>query len=224
MGLTPLRVALVDDSELFRRGLAMLLPTVGVEVVADLRPGDETAEALAAEHPDIVILDIRMPPTFSTEGLSLARHLRRLRPTVGILLLSAHADPAHAATLLTISAAGVGYLIKDRVADVVALREALERIAGNECVIDPDIVTRLLHRSRAAGMLDRLTDRELEVLNLVAAGRSNQGIAAKLFMSPKTVEAHIAAIFTKLDLAPAAANNRRVLAVLTLMRAAPGPA
>ena len=214
-----MRVALADDSVLFRRGLAMLLTSVEVEVVAEASNGAELIERVSADPPDVVVLDIRMPPTFTDEGLVIAEQLRQQHPGVGVLLLSTYPETPYAARLLAGGSAGVGYLLKDRVDDTSTLRDALIRIAAGGCVIEPDIVASLFNRRRTTNLLDRLTDRERDVLQLMAEGRSNLAIAQKLYLSQKTVEAHAAAIFTKLDLPVAADDNRRVLAVLTWLRA-----
>jgi DNA-binding NarL/FixJ family response regulator len=213
------RVALADDSALFRRGLAKLLTDVEVEVVAEASNGADLIERVSADPPDVVVLDIRMPPTFTDEGLVIAEQLRKQHPEVGVLLLSTYAETPYAARLLAEGSAGVGYLLKDKVDDTRTLRDALTRIAAGGCVIEADIVARLFDRQRTTNRLDRLTDRERDVLRLMAEGRSNLGIAQKLYLSQKTVEAHAAAIFTKLDLPVAADDNRRVLAVLTWLRA-----
>lgn len=213
-----MRVALADDSALFRRGLAVLLTDVEVEVVAEASNGAELIERVSTDPPDVVVLDIRMPPTFTDEGLVIAEQLRQQHPEVGVLLLSTYAETLYAARLLAEGSAGVGYLLKDRVDDTCTLRDALIRIAGGGCVIEPDIVACLFNRQRTTNRLDRLTERERDVLRLMAEGRSNLAIAQKLYLSQKTVEAHAAAIFTKLDLPVAADDNRRVLAVLTWLR------
>lgn len=214
-----MRVALADDSALFRRGLAKLLADVEVEIVAEASNGAELIERVSADPPDVVVLDIRMPPTFTDEGLVIAEHLRQQHPGVGVLLLSTYAETPYAARLLAEGSAGVGYLLKDQVDDTRTLLDALIRIAAGGCVIESDIVARLFNRQRTTSRLDRLTDRERDVLRLMAEGRSNLAIAQKLYLSQKTVEAHAAAIFTKLDLPVAADDNRRVLAVLTWLRA-----
>jgi DNA-binding NarL/FixJ family response regulator len=213
------RVALADDSALFRRGLAKLLTDVEVEVIAEASDGAELIERVSADPPDVVVLDIRMPPTFTDEGLVTAEHLRQQHPEVGVLLLSTYAETPYAARLLAEGSAGVGYLLKDQVDDTRTLLDALIRIAAGGCVIEADIVARLFNRQRTTNQLDRLTDRERDVLRLMAEGRSNLAIAQKLYLSQKTVEAHAAAIFTRLDLPVAADDNRRVLAVLTWLRA-----
>ena len=213
-----MRVALADDSALFRRGLAKLLTDVEVEVIAEASNGAELLERVSADPPDVVVLDIRMPPTFTDEGLVTAEQLHQQHPEVGVLLLSTYAETPYAARLLAEGSAGVGYLLKDQVDDTRTLRDALIRIAAGGCVIEADIVARLFNRQRTTNGLDRLTRRECDVLRLMAEGRSNLGIAQKLYLSQKTVEAHAAAIFTKLDLPIAADDNRRVLAVLTWLR------
>jgi len=212
------RVALADDSALFREGLARLLTEAGVEVVAEASSGAELITRICADPPDVAVLDIRMPPTFTDEGLVIAEQLRRRHPEVGVLLLSTYAETTYATRLLAGGQARVGYLLKDR-ADTRALHDALVRIAAGRCAIDEDIVAGLFNTRRAASRLERLTDRERHVLRLMAEGRSNLGIAQQLHLSHKTVEAHAAAIFTKLDLPVAADDNRRVLAVLTWLRA-----
>jgi DNA-binding NarL/FixJ family response regulator len=209
---------LCDDSALFRRGVAMLLGDVGVEIVGQARDLSELRALMGAQVPDAVILDIRMPPTFSDEGLSGAAELRKRHPELGVLVLSTYAETAYAQRLLEIGPDGVGYLLKDRVDDAVTVREALERVARGETVIDPEIVNRLFRRRRADSALDRFTERERDVLTLMAEGRSNAAIGQRLHLSTKTIENHIAAVLGKLGLEPAAENNRRVLAVLAWLR------
>lgn len=207
-----------DDSALFRRGLALLLADVGVEVVDEAAHVAQLSARIAAAKPDTVILDIRLPPTFTDEGLAAAAEIRKAYPTLGVLVLSTYAETAYAMRLLQIGT-GVGYLLKDRVDDAAAVRDAVERVACGETVVDPDIITRLLTRRRHADILDRLTDRERHVLAQMAEGRSNAAIARQLRLAEKTVESHIAALLAKLHLEPTRENNRRVLAVLAWMRA-----
>ena len=213
-----MRVALADDSALFRRGLAALLEATGVTVTAQVPSGVELVHAVAVDPPDAVVLDLRMPPTFTDEGLVAAERLRASHPSLGILVLSTYAEVAYAARLLETGTRHVGYLLKDRVEDSDALCDALVRVVAGESVVDPDIVRRLLGRQRTTAAVDQLTAREREVLGLMAEGRSNQRIGRDLFLSAKTVETHIAAVFAKLGLPPSADDNRRVLAVLTWLR------
>jgi DNA-binding NarL/FixJ family response regulator len=217
-----MRVVICDDSALFRRGLALLLGHVGVEVVAEARDAAEIRARLDGDlhgdKVDVAILDIRMPPTFTDEGLTAAIELRERFPGLGVLVLSTYAEGTYAARLLEASPRGVGYLLKDRVDDASALRDALERVASGGVAIDPEIVSMLFQRQHQETVLHRLTDREREVLALMAEGRSNAAIARTLFLGTKTVEAHIAAVLTKLGLSPAPDDNRRVLAVLTWLR------
>lgn len=217
-----MRVVICDDSALFRRGLAMLLTDVGVEVAGETAGVEQLHTAVAADPPDAVVLDIRMPPTFTDEGLAAAARLRAVHPGLGVLVLSTYAETAYAVRLLELGA-GVGYLLKDRVDDAGAVRDALQRVVSGETVVDADIVVRLLARRRHTDLLDRLTVREREVLAQMAEGRSNAAIARHLRLAEKTVESHIATLLTKLQLEPAADDNRRVLAVLTWLRTtAPG--
>jgi DNA-binding NarL/FixJ family response regulator len=212
------RVALADDSALFRRGLASLLEASGVSVTAAVPSGSELLVAVAAEQPDAVVLDLRMPPTFTDEGLVTAEQLRARFPALGVLVLSTYAEVAYAARLLSSGPTHVGYLLNDRVEDSDALLDALRRIVAGEAVVDPDIVARLMGRSRTATAVDSLTAREQDVLRAMAEGRSNAAIGKELFLSAKTVETHIAAVFAKLGLPPSSDDNRRVLAVLTYLR------
>ena len=213
-----MRVALADDSALFRRGLATLLEASGVAVTAQAASGVELVRAVAADPPDAVVLDLRMPPTFTDEGLVAAEQLRAAHPGLGILVLSTYAEVSYAARLLETGTRRVGYLLKDRVEDSDALLDALRRIVAGESVVDPDIVRRLLGRQRTTAAVDRLTEREREVLGLMAEGRSNARIGRELYLSAKTVETHIAAVFSKLGLPQSSDDNRRVLAVLTYLR------
>jgi DNA-binding NarL/FixJ family response regulator len=212
------RVAIADDSTLFRRGLALLLQDTGVEVTTEARTGDELVARVAGDPPDVAILDIRMPPTFTDEGLTGAEQLRAAHPGQAILVLSTYAETPYALRLLQNGPAGLGYLLKDRVADAATLHDALIRLIGGESVVDPEIITKLVARERLTSDLDRLTERERDVLHLMAEGRSNAGIGKRLYVSPKTVEAHVAAVFSKLGLPAGTEDNRRVLAVLTWLR------
>ena len=213
-----MRVALADDSALFRQGLATLLQASGVEVVAQAASGVELLEVVAEDPPDAVVLDLRMPPSFTDEGLVTAEQLRARFPRLGVLVLSTYAEVAYAARLLEAGTGHVGYLLKDRVEDSDALRDALARIVAGESVVDADIVRRLLGRQRTSTAVDQLTARERDVLRLMAEGRSNASIGTELYLSAKTVETHIAQVFAKLGLPPSSADNRRVLAVLTWLR------
>ena len=213
-----MRVALADDSRLFRDGLATLLGAAGIDVTAAVGDGEALLAAVAADPPDAVILDIRMPPAFTDEGLRTAEEMRRRHPGVGVLVLSTYAETAYATRLLGATAGGAGYLIKDRVEDVDALLDALARVARGESVVDQDVVRRLVLARRRTDELDRLGAREREVLRLMAEGRSNAGIARHLHLSGKSVESYVSSVFTKLDLPPASDDNRRVRAVLTWLR------
>lgn len=212
-----MRVVIADDAALMREGLARLLEESGFEVVGKAADAEELLRCVELGRPAVAIVDIRMPPSHTDEGLVAADTIRRSHPEVGVLVLSQYLESRYAARLLEQHPERVGYLLKERVSDVAVLSEALHRIAEGECVIDPTIVARLLERSR--GPLSELTPREREVLGLMAEGHSNRGICRKLFLSPKTVEAHIHQIFLKLGLRDAPDSHRRVLAVLTFLRA-----
>ncbi|MDN0199920.1 response regulator transcription factor [Streptomyces sp. S.PNR 29] len=208
-----------EDSGLFREGLVRLLTDAGIEVAG--QTGDcESLPRLVAHHaPDVVLLDIRMPPTHTDEGIAAATAVRARFPAVGVLLLSHYVETGGAIRALAASPRGFGYLLKDRVADVGELHDALKRVAAGESVIDPQVVARLLGRPRADGHLDSLTRREREVLAAMAEGRSNDAITRILDISGKTLETHIRSIFTKLGLEPDLAYHRRVQAVITYLRA-----
>lgn len=219
-----MRIALCDDSALFRRGLALLLADVGVEVIAEAADPPELFARVRSDPPDAVVLDIRMPPTFTDEGLVAAARLGAEHPGIGVLVLSTYAETAYATRLLDARSDGVGYLLKDRVDDAYALRDTLERIVNGDVVIDSEIVLRLLAAQRRQDALGRLSPREREVLELMAEGRTNAAIGRRMHLSRRTVESHVAAVFDGLGLPAAADDNRRVLAVLAWLRAnrAPG--
>jgi DNA-binding NarL/FixJ family response regulator len=214
-----LRVVLADDSLLLREGIARLLEEAGFDVVAQATDATELLGAIREHRPDVAIVDIRMPPTHTDEGLKAAEAIRAEYGTsVGILVLSQYVETSFALRLVADGAGGIGYLLKDRVNDLEDFAEAVRRIARGGSVIDPEVVGQLVRGGRAKLPLDDLTDREREVLALMAEGRSNQAICDRLFLAPKTVEAHIASIFSKLELLPAADDHRRVLAVLAHLR------
>jgi DNA-binding NarL/FixJ family response regulator len=213
------RLAIADDSGLFRSSLALLLNASGAEVIVSAPSGTDLIEAIATAVPDAVLLDIRMPPSFSDEGITTAEELRRLHPDLGIVVLSTYAETSYAARLLETVSTGVGYLLKDNVTDVKALMDSLARVASGETVVDPVIVRRLLRRDRGPGKMDALTERERAVLRLMAEGRSNLGIGKELFVSARTVETHVTSVFAKLGLAASDIDNNRVRAVLEFLRA-----
>jgi len=212
------RIVIADDEALLREGLARLLEDAGFEVAGRCGDADALLHMVEARRPDVAIVDIRMPPNQGDDGLLAAQEIRRRHPDVGVLVLSHYLDSRYAARLLEDVPERAGYLLKDRVSEVAVIADALRRIGEGECVIDPTIVSRLVARKRARGPLDVLTGREREVLALVAEGRSNGAIGEQLFLSRKTVDAHISQIFLKLDLREAPEDHRRVLAVLAFLR------
>ena len=211
------RVVLADDSVLFREGLARLLADHGFTVAAQAGDAGELHAAVDREVPDVVVTDIRMPPTNTNEGLLAAQRIRAEHPGIGVLVLSHHVETRQAIKLLQDNTQRVGYLLKDRVSEISEFTEAVHRIARGGSVIDPEVVAHLLRR-HADSALAGLTGREQEILTLMAQGRSNRAIGERLFLSPKTVETHIGAIFTKLGLLPADDDHRRVLAVITYLK------
>jgi DNA-binding NarL/FixJ family response regulator len=214
-----LRLVLADDSMLLREGIARLLTESGFEIVGQAGGADELVAAVREHRPDVAIIDIRMPPDHTDEGLRAAEAIRAEHGTkVGILVLSQYVETSFALRLVADGAGGVGYLLKDRVDDLDDFADAIRRIARGGSVIDPEVVARLVGSRRTRVPLDDLTTREREVLALIAEGRSNQAIGDRLFLAPKTIEAHIASIFSKLGLLPAPDDHRRVLAVLAHLR------
>ena len=213
-----MRIVIADDEMLLREGLARLLTDAGFEIVAKATNGDELLRAVRLTCPDVAIVDIKMPPTHTDEGIVAAHDIRASHPDVGVLVLSHYLESIYAMRLLEEHPQRVGYLLKERVSDIAVLADGLRRIAEGECVLDPTIVARLVNRPREPGPLAELTNREREVLELIAEGRSNQAIAEKLYLSTKTVETHIHQIFQKLDLSGSPHSHRRVLAVLAFLR------
>ena len=209
---------LAEDSALLREGLAHTLTARGIEVTGQAADIPSLLRLVDRQPPEVVLLDLRMPPTFSNEGLQAAEHIRAAHPDVAVLLLSQYADIALAARLVDTLPRAAGYLLKERIGDTAQLTDALHRVTHGELVLDPDLVRALVTRRRAVDPLQRLSDRERAVLALMAEGRSNAGIAARLYLSPKSVERHVAAVFEKLDLPPDGDDNRRVLAVVAFLR------
>jgi DNA-binding NarL/FixJ family response regulator len=212
------RVVIADDETLLREGLARLLGDAGVDVVGKAGTGDELLRRVALTRPDVAIVDIRMPPTQTDEGLVAAHEIRRSHPRVGVLVLSHYLESRYAMRLLEENEERSGYLLKERVSDIAVLLDALQRIDEGECVVDPTIVSRLVRKPREEGPLDELTGREFEVLGLMAEGHSNDGICKKLVLSPKTVETHVRHILLKLGIGETGEYHRRVLAVLAYLR------
>jgi DNA-binding NarL/FixJ family response regulator len=213
-----MRVVIADDELLLRSGLERLLVDAGFDVVGTVGTPDELQRKIDLTRPDVAIVDIKMPPTHTDEGLVAAQVIRETHPGVGVLVLSHYLEPRYAMRLIEQHPGGVGYLLKQRISDLAVLTDALARLAEGECVIDPTIVSRLLKRADRGGPLDGLTGREREVLALMAEGRSNKGICEQLYLSPKTVEAHVRHIFSKLGIGESHADHRRVVAVLTYLR------
>jgi DNA-binding NarL/FixJ family response regulator len=214
-----MRVVIAEDSALLREGLVRLLEDRGYQVAAAVADAGALLAAVAEHHPDVVVTDIRMPPTHTDEGLRAAAELRKHHPEIGVLVLSQYIETTYATALLAGNAGGVGYLLKDRVADAAEFVGALERVAAGGTALDPEVVTKLMRASRQIGGLGGLTPREREVLELMAQGRSNAAIAEAMVISSGAVEKHVASIFAKLRLPSSEADNRRVLAVLQYLRA-----
>jgi len=214
-----MRVVIAEDAAIMRDGLAGILTRRGHEVVAAVGDADALRRAVEEHGPDVAIVDVRMPPTHTDEGLRVAALIRRDFPGTGVLVFSQYIEARAATELLAHAPAGVGYLLKDRVADVSDFLDALSRVAEGGTVLDPDVVAGLLKAGRHRDALADLTPREREVLALLAEGRSNAAIAARLFITPKVVEKHVASIFDKLGLAPSDTDNRRVLAAIRYLGA-----
>jgi DNA-binding NarL/FixJ family response regulator len=213
-----MRVVIADDAPLIREGIAALLGEQDVEVVQQVGDADALLESVRDVHPDVALIDIRMPPTHTDEGLRAAREIRASYPDVAVLVLSQELEPEYALRLVEERPSGAGYLLKERVGRVEQLLDAIERVAAGECVVDRAVVDELLARPRRLDPLEGLTPREREILALMAEGRSNQGICRALWLSPKTVETHIRGAFTKLGIREAPEDNRRVLAVLAFLQ------
>ena len=213
-----MRVVIGEDSLLLRAGIARLLEDAGIEVAAQAGDLDDVLRKVRAHKPDIAIVDIKMPPTHTDEGLEAARVIRSELPGTAVLVLSQYVEKDYAAELLAESAEGVGYLLKDRVADLERFIDAIRRVADGGSVLDPEVVSQMLARRRSTGPLDDLTPREREVLSMMAEGRSNHSIAAELVVTERAVEKHVTSIFAKLNLPATADDHRRVLAVLAYLR------
>ncbi len=213
-----MRIAVADDSMLTREGIVHLLSVAGHEVVGQADDADRLLSLVQALRPDAVVIDIRMPPTYTDEGLVAAQRIPAAFPEIGVLVLSQYVEPSYAIRLIEDHPEGVGYLLKERVFDVAILIDALRRVADRETVVDPTIVARLFGRRRVADPLDTLSERGAEVLGLVAEGRSNQAIAARLHITERTVESHVTKTFLQLGLTDDPGSHRRVLAVLAYLR------
>ena len=213
-----MRVVVADDALLLREGVVRILQDAGFDVVAQAGTGEQLLTYVRSLQPDVAIVDIRMPPTHTDEGLRAAQEIRTKHPGVGVLVLSQYVETGYALELLADGAEGVGYLLKERVSDVAEFAAAVRRVGEGGSALDPQVVARIVHRRRRDDPLTDLTPREREILELMAEGRSNQGIAERLVISERAVEKHVTNIFLKLQLPAAAADHRRVLAVLTYLR------
>jgi DNA-binding NarL/FixJ family response regulator len=212
------RVVIADDSVLLREGIARLLDESGFEVVGQAGDGEDLLRKVGGHKPDIAVIDVRMPPTHSDEGLRAARQIRAEHPDTAVLVLSQYVEEAYALDLLSESSERTGYLLKDRIADITTFTDAVRRVANGGSALDPEVVRLLLGRRRREDPLAALSPREREVLGLMAEGRSNSAMAAALVVSERAVEKHVTAILSKLDLPLAADDHRRVLAVLVFLR------
>jgi DNA-binding NarL/FixJ family response regulator len=211
------RVVVADDSALLREGVVRLLEEAGLDVVGQAADAEELLRKVRAHKPDVAVVDVRMPPTHTDEGLRAAREIRTELPEVSVLVLSQYVEVAYARELLAESAEGLGYLLKDRVTDIEALADAVRRVGDGGSVLDPEVVSQMLGRARPDDPLAELTPREREVLGLMAEGRSNAAIAAELVVTERAVEKHVTGIFGKLDLPASSEDHRRVLAVLRFL-------
>jgi len=217
-GADSMRVVLADDSVLLREGVARLLEDAGMEVVGQAGDAEDLLRKVQAHKPDVAVIDVRMPPTHTDEGLRAAAQIRDVHPQTGVLVLSAYIDEGPALELLSDSAAGLGYLLKDRVGDVDGFVDAVRRVGDGGSALDPEVVSRLLGRRRRSDPLEGVTPREREVLGLMAEGRSNHAIAEQLVVTDRAVEKHVTSIFGKLGLPPTQDDHRRVLAVLAYLK------
>jgi DNA-binding NarL/FixJ family response regulator len=215
---TGLRIVIGEDDVLLREGMVRLLTEAGFDVVAQTGDADDLMRRTLAHRPDVAVVDVQMPPRHEDDGLRAATALRERLPDLGVLVLSQFYEESYALDLIGDRAQGVGYLLKERVADVAAFVDSVQRVASGGSAIDPEIVARMLGRRRRAGPLDELTPREREVLAAMAEGKSNRGIAEELVVSDTAVEKHVTRIFNKLGIGPSTTEHRRVLAVLTYMR------
>jgi len=218
----PLRVVIGEDDVLLREGIARILAEAGCDVVAQAGDADDLLRKTLSHHPDVAVVDVQMPPRRENDGLVAAMEVRRRLPRTGVLVLSQFYEESYAVDLIGDHAEGVGYLLKERVGDVAAFVDAVQRVAAGGSALDPEIVGRMLGRRRGRGALDELTPRERDVLAAMAEGKSNHGIAEALFVSEAAVEKHVTGIFQKLGIGPTTTEHRRVLAVLTYMRDARG--
>jgi DNA-binding NarL/FixJ family response regulator len=214
-----MRAVLADDSVLLREGVARLLQDAGIEVVAQASDAEDLLRKVGTHKPDVALVDVRMPPTQTDEGLRAAAEIRKRFPECGVLVLSQYVEEGYAMELLATHPEGVGYLLKDRVADIDRFVEAVRRVGEGGSALDPEVVARLLGRRRQEDPLEALSPREREVLGLMAEGRTNHAIAASMVVTERAVEKHVTSIFSKLDLPPTADDHRRVLAVLTYLKA-----